>query len=64
MENRINGIVEKQPAFLSLVGVAGMLLGADMRAQNPSNAAGSSADALPKDVYPESQEPSALAKAR
>jgi 4-carboxymuconolactone decarboxylase len=47
--------LSKAAAFITFVGVAGLLLGANMRAQNPSNAAGSSADALPKDVYPDSR---------
>ena len=47
--------LSKAAAFITFVGVTGLLLGANMRAQNPSNAAGSSADALPKDVYPDSR---------
>jgi 4-carboxymuconolactone decarboxylase len=47
--------VTKTAGFILLAGIAGMLLGAGMHAQNTANTMGSSADALPKDVYPESR---------
>jgi 4-carboxymuconolactone decarboxylase len=47
--------MSKRAGFVALVGLAGVLLGARMHAQNPPTAAGSSADTLPKDVYPESR---------
>ncbi|MGA2718937.1 MAG: hypothetical protein ABSF78_08210, partial [Candidatus Acidiferrales bacterium] len=45
----------KRAGLIAFVGLAGVLLGARIHAQNPPNAAGSSADTLPKDVYPESR---------
>ena len=47
--------MSKRAGFVALAGLAGVLLGARMHAQNPPNAKGSSADTLPKDVYPESR---------
>jgi 4-carboxymuconolactone decarboxylase len=47
--------LSKRAGFVAFVGLAGILLGARMHAQNPPNAADSSADTLPKDVYPESR---------
>jgi 4-carboxymuconolactone decarboxylase len=47
--------MSKRAGFVALVGLAGVFLGARMHAQNPPNVAGSSADTLPKDVYPESR---------
>jgi 4-carboxymuconolactone decarboxylase len=45
----------KRAGLIAFVGLAGVLLGARIHAQNPPNAAGASADTLPKDVYPESR---------
>jgi 4-carboxymuconolactone decarboxylase len=49
--------ISKRAGLIALLvaGVAGVLLGTNIHAQSPASAAGSSADTLPKDVYPESR---------
>jgi 4-carboxymuconolactone decarboxylase len=51
--------MSKRAGFILLAGVAGMLLGVTMHAQNPAGGGGSAAarvdDTLPKDIYPESR---------